>query len=228
MTTTFENIKAKRGYMLFLLTPITESQKTMTTTFENIKAKRGYSESISISTGITATIISTIRPTVISIFTQPDIPSQTTITSRFTCSSCLIDTSVNTKSQGSISTSTSSDQPGSIVTTIFPSTLISGSNIIISYQATSFFSTITILIPGYTYAYNLTRSAYRPASTVVVIKEVTALIQIASTSTVNPVPINTLLIGIGAGIISAVVLICIASFVFIYCKRSNILRIDKY
>ncbi|RHZ76261.1 hypothetical protein Glove_199g36 [Diversispora epigaea] len=103
-------------------------------------------------------------------FTQPAIPSQTTTT----CNLCKVDTSVDTGFSGSFVTSTESNsQPGSIFTTITPSTLKTGSNVVLSYETTIFFSRIKILFPGYTTTF--VTEVYIPLSTVVVAKEVTAL-----------------------------------------------------
>ncbi|CAG8592380.1 1725_t:CDS:2 [Diversispora eburnea] len=116
--------------------------------------------------------------------TNPDIPSQTKTISSITCSSCKVDTSVDTKFQDFIVTpATSNSEPDSIFPTITPSTFEIGSNKIISYKTTTFFSAITIIRPGYTTTFLTTQymiiastEVYIPPSTVVVSKEVTATI----------------------------------------------------
>ncbi|RHZ78032.1 hypothetical protein Glove_168g134 [Diversispora epigaea] len=128
------------------------------------------------------------------------IPSQTTTT----CNLCKVDTSVDTGFSGSFVTSTESNsQPGIIFTTIAPSTLKTGSNVVLSYKTTIFFSRITILFPGYTTTF--VTEVYIPPSIVVVAKEVTAVILSVSTSTSTPSNspkfLKPLLIGLGTGIV---------------------------
>ncbi|RHZ78034.1 hypothetical protein Glove_168g136 [Diversispora epigaea] len=109
-----------------------------------------------------------------SIFAQPNIPSnfpsQTITTSTIPCDSCKIDTSV---SQGSIVTSTDSNSPESIFTTITSSTL----NTEFLGYTTTFVTTQNIIE---------TSEVYIPPSTVVVIKKVSAVILSVSTSTSTP------------------------------------------
>ncbi|RHZ78084.1 hypothetical protein Glove_168g194 [Diversispora epigaea] len=72
-----------------LTTPTTEGQKTMTSTIENIKTL--YNEMNDIYDKFTN---SQTDSNSYSIFTQPIISLQTTITSTISCSLCLIDTSI--------------------------------------------------------------------------------------------------------------------------------------
>ncbi|RHZ78010.1 hypothetical protein Glove_168g189 [Diversispora epigaea] len=232
------------SFVVFLLTSTTESQTVTSNTI--IITDSSTTSSIAIHTtsytkSITtkATSLRTSLPTTPkSIDTQLNIPSQTTTTvSYFYCGSCNIDTSVNTWTQGSVVTEL---QPG-VFTTITPSTLKTGSNIVLSYKTTIFFSTITKIYRGYTTTFMTTvglnassTEVYIPPSTVVIVKKVTAAILFASTkpaatvtvaTIVTPVAIprflNPFLIGFGTGI--GVVVICIAIFVF-YKRRKNVLR----
>ncbi|RHZ77429.1 hypothetical protein Glove_179g4 [Diversispora epigaea] len=172
--------------------------------------------------------------------TQLDIPSQTTTTGSNNCRSmCSVDASVDILFDGFAYTSI---DPDPISTTITPSTLKKGPNIITSYKTTVFFRTITIYYPGYTTTYIITsglsvslKEYYVTPKTTVIIQKATAVILFVSTAT--PITVTAtpnsesskpFLIGLGTGI-GVVVLICIAIFaIFVFCKRRNgILRINS-
>ncbi|CAG8557862.1 2115_t:CDS:2 [Diversispora eburnea] len=125
-------------------------------------------------------------------FTQSvSIPSETTTTLTFTCNSCKIDSSVRTTFEGEITTETTTEPRSlseSIYTTFSP-TITTSSNVGYTSQTayiTTFYRTTTQFYPGYTTTFITTISGraiqteyYIPPSTVIILKEVTASVDLA-------------------------------------------------
>ncbi|RHZ78068.1 hypothetical protein Glove_168g202 [Diversispora epigaea] len=173
--------------------------------------------------------------------TQLNIPSETTTTNFLTCTSCKVDTSMNTINGYTYKYTDTYLESESIFTTF--------TDTVISYKTTAFFSTITKIFRGYTTTYITTVNSlaspterYVLPSTIVVVKKVTAAILFVSTTakptatvtvnhnvTVTPADndprfLKPFMIGFGTGTIGVVV-ICITIFVFSKRRNNNILRI---
>ncbi|CAG8594949.1 3271_t:CDS:10, partial [Diversispora eburnea] len=98
--------------------------------------------------------------------TSYSIPTETTTTASFSCHSCKVDTSVNTSVTGECFTTTEPDpqsESGSI------------------HSTTTFYTTTTIIYPGYTTTYMITTNGiatpteeYIPPSTQIIVRKVTA------------------------------------------------------
>ncbi|CAG8450286.1 9266_t:CDS:10 [Diversispora eburnea] len=115
---------------------------------------------------------------------EPDttIPTETTTTGKVSCSSCKIDSTVNTSIKGRITTSTE-DVPQSESGTITTFSPTNHATTNVKYKTTTFYSTTTLFYPGYTTTYTTTingkaipTESYVPPSTVVVVKKVTAAV----------------------------------------------------
>ncbi|RHZ80976.1 hypothetical protein Glove_130g179 [Diversispora epigaea] len=122
------------------------------------------------------------------------ISSETTTTVPFTCKSCSVDISVRTTFEGPITTTTTTTEkkspPGSIYTTYSP-TAGPTTGYIISHTSkteylTTFYRTTTQLFPGYTTTFitiingqAIQTEYYIPPSTVIILDEVTAAVDLA-------------------------------------------------